>query len=683
MEIFSNRLATFRTAQQQQLHRGRRRRSPVAAFATEDESDLAWPHVKPTPEELTSPPPATRQLADAGFYHAPTALSPDNTACFLCQRALDGWEEQDDPITEHLRLSQGCGWAIMMDVARGPSHPDEIEDPTDARVAGARRATFRGWPYEGKRGWGCKTEKMVEAGWYYCPMEGSEDFVSCPYCKLSLDGWEPKDDPFDEHYRRSQDCAFFYFARPKKTGRGARAKKATRSAKRTASVEPEPRPAPTPAPAAAFASASEPEPEPQPERSQPTGRKSKTTKKAITKKSRLTKAAGIGIAAEETAVDAPPVTTETSPAAEAETALPGESWEQHQSENEQLHPQPLTQSPRRSISPEIPSSPSQNDPYDDEILPEADSDHNMDQAPAEPAQHSKSEEDQARGGNPDYERGPQSADSRVMSDSPVRHGSRSPDSPSPPPHEADAIEVDPPERIQYPHISPPSAGINNSQELGRGQEQGQAQVEEEQEPEVEQRPDREQPQSQADELPQAPSPSPHRTVPVLDMDSREMREARAQSRDSHPPAHAAPLPEPDTRLESRPAQSQSLQSGLSDDVQPAQSQTRLASLPVLGGRIRTVTPWTEADVDDVLAPQSDEGPASTTVDEHAAWLDALLSAKTELDEREKAMTVEEWIRGTAAAAERKLIGECERLISVFEREGARAMQSLEGVECID
>lgn len=39
------------------------------------------------------------------------------------------------------------------------------------------------------------TAQMVEAGWYYCPVEGSDDFVSCPYCKLSLDGWEPKDDP--------------------------------------------------------------------------------------------------------------------------------------------------------------------------------------------------------------------------------------------------------------------------------------------------------------------------------------------------------------------------------------------------------------------------------------------------------------------------------------------------------
>lgn len=38
-------------------------------------------------------------------------------------------------------------------------------------------------------------DQMVEAGWYYCPTAESDDFVKCPYCSLSLDGWEPKDNP--------------------------------------------------------------------------------------------------------------------------------------------------------------------------------------------------------------------------------------------------------------------------------------------------------------------------------------------------------------------------------------------------------------------------------------------------------------------------------------------------------
>ena len=88
---------------------------------------------------------------------------------------------------------------------------DEI--PVSEKMSEARKMTFGSrWPHESKRGWICKTQKvelkvppgkplltltlqMVDAGWYYCPTEESDDFVKCPYCNLSLDGWEPKDNP--------------------------------------------------------------------------------------------------------------------------------------------------------------------------------------------------------------------------------------------------------------------------------------------------------------------------------------------------------------------------------------------------------------------------------------------------------------------------------------------------------
>lgn len=37
--------------------------------------------------------------------------------------------------------------------------------------------------------------QMVEAGWCFDPSPEYEDGVACFYCMLSLDGWEPKDDP--------------------------------------------------------------------------------------------------------------------------------------------------------------------------------------------------------------------------------------------------------------------------------------------------------------------------------------------------------------------------------------------------------------------------------------------------------------------------------------------------------
>jgi hypothetical protein len=136
------------------------------------------------------------QLARAGFYFKPVSSSHDNTQCFLCDHQLGGWEEEDEPVLEHIKHSPQCGWAIIMNAASDGIDRENMEDPTQPRLADAREATFRlGWPHDSKRGWVCKTEKMVQAGWHFAPTPESDDFVSCAYCKLSLDGWEPKDNP--------------------------------------------------------------------------------------------------------------------------------------------------------------------------------------------------------------------------------------------------------------------------------------------------------------------------------------------------------------------------------------------------------------------------------------------------------------------------------------------------------
>ncbi len=150
-------------------------------------SKAGWPHKQPSAEAI----------AKAGFYYRAESTGSDNVVCYLCERQLDGWEEDDDPVEEHLKHSPQCGWAMLARIAQdGKFDPEEMDDPTNASITEARRATFAaGWPHESKRGWVCKTEKMVEAGWHFAPTEECEDWVSCAYCKLSLDGWEPKDSP--------------------------------------------------------------------------------------------------------------------------------------------------------------------------------------------------------------------------------------------------------------------------------------------------------------------------------------------------------------------------------------------------------------------------------------------------------------------------------------------------------
>lgn len=54
------------------------------------------------------------QLAEAGFYFVGDESEPDVVECFLCQKTLDGWEENDDPWSEHLKHSPNCQFAQLL-----------------------------------------------------------------------------------------------------------------------------------------------------------------------------------------------------------------------------------------------------------------------------------------------------------------------------------------------------------------------------------------------------------------------------------------------------------------------------------------------------------------------------------------------------------------------------------------
>lgn len=176
-------------------------------------------------------------MADAGFYYNPSAEENDNVTCFLCDKSIVGWEEDDDPLAEHLKLSSECGWAI---IASLQAKNDELlkENPLGERLTEARKATFADkWPHEHKADWICKTSQLVEAGWTFQPTPEYDDLTSCPYCELSLDGWEEEDNPMEQHQKRNPDCTFFTLseqfalAAPKKKTaktKKARASKASR-----------------------------------------------------------------------------------------------------------------------------------------------------------------------------------------------------------------------------------------------------------------------------------------------------------------------------------------------------------------------------------------------------------------------------------------------------------------------
>lgn len=90
----------------------------------------------------------------------PTPANPDNVVCFLCDKHLDGWEEDDDPLVEHLKHVPDCGWAIVAAVEAELGEYAKLH-PLDPHMIQARKATFAGrWPYDGKKAWKCKTKQV-------------------------------------------------------------------------------------------------------------------------------------------------------------------------------------------------------------------------------------------------------------------------------------------------------------------------------------------------------------------------------------------------------------------------------------------------------------------------------------------------------------------------------------------
>lgn len=73
-------------------------------YSTEEsrvKSFRTWPH-------LTSKTATPPKLAQAGFFHNPTAENPDRCTCFLCGTSLVSWDVTDIPLEEHRKHARHC-----------------------------------------------------------------------------------------------------------------------------------------------------------------------------------------------------------------------------------------------------------------------------------------------------------------------------------------------------------------------------------------------------------------------------------------------------------------------------------------------------------------------------------------------------------------------------------------------
>lgn len=123
-------------------------------------------------------------MAMAGFYqHRPDA---DAVSCFNCNVAMQGWNEQSDPITEHKRAAPECSW---------------IND-TYMTTWEERFHSFHTWPLAIKP----LAADMASAGFYHS--NKSTDAVTCFTCNLIHKDWKKDDDPTQRHLQQSRPCAW-------------------------------------------------------------------------------------------------------------------------------------------------------------------------------------------------------------------------------------------------------------------------------------------------------------------------------------------------------------------------------------------------------------------------------------------------------------------------------------------
>ncbi|XP_014482777.1 PREDICTED: baculoviral IAP repeat-containing protein 5 [Dinoponera quadriceps] len=82
----------------------------------------------------------------------------------------------------------------------------EIPEATSFFWKQGRIKTFNSWPFKISNK--CNLECMAAAGFYAIGNNDEPDLVECFICGKQLDGWEPDDDPWDEHVKHQTNCLF-------------------------------------------------------------------------------------------------------------------------------------------------------------------------------------------------------------------------------------------------------------------------------------------------------------------------------------------------------------------------------------------------------------------------------------------------------------------------------------------
>lgn len=75
-----------------------------------------------------------------------------------------------------------------------------------------RAQSFTDWPFLDSCP--CTPQALAAAGFFHVPADNCPDRVRCFFCGNELDGWNPEDEPLNEHRSHFPDCGFLALAKP-------------------------------------------------------------------------------------------------------------------------------------------------------------------------------------------------------------------------------------------------------------------------------------------------------------------------------------------------------------------------------------------------------------------------------------------------------------------------------------
>nr|XP_043896626.1 E3 ubiquitin-protein ligase XIAP [Solea senegalensis] len=174
---------------------------PVVPHMKNEEARLqtfsSWP---------SNAPVRPRDLAQAGLYYLGES---DRVQCFCCGGMLAGWETGDTPWGEHAKHFHNCFFILGHDVGNIPFLGSIEEEESSSRQQGNTRVSMGSFEERLDSFAGIQhpvdCERLARAGLY---STGTGDRVMCFCCGGGLKGWQPEEDPWEEHAKHYPGCSF-------------------------------------------------------------------------------------------------------------------------------------------------------------------------------------------------------------------------------------------------------------------------------------------------------------------------------------------------------------------------------------------------------------------------------------------------------------------------------------------